>query len=106
MGLDPGIIAYIIAFGFVAAAIIWSLVFKLAQSLPGPKAMDKLHIVLAAMPVIAFVGPYWVARESIRRALTRQFSVPAAGLGIVISVIWSFCAGVFVIEFLHLIEVV
>ena len=106
MGLDLGIITIISAIGFVAAAIVAYMLVNLEQILDIGLPRNSAIQWIVALPLAAFVGPYWVARESLIGVNNQSFSLFVGGLGAIISVIWSFCAGVFVVEFLHLIQVV
>ncbi len=106
MGLDLGIIILISAIGFVAAAIIAYMLANLEQLLDVGLPQNSIIQWAIALPLAAFVGPYWVARESLIGVNDQRFPMIVGVLGAIISVIWSFCAGVFVVEFLHLVQVV
>ena len=106
MGLDLGIITLISAIGFVAAVIVGIILVNLEQILDYQLPRNILVQWFIALPLAAFVGPYWVAKESYSGVINQNFSLLVGGFGAIISVIWSFCAGVFVVEFLHLVQVV
>lgn len=106
MSLSFELVVYICAIGFVSAALIGSLLVILTQAvhLSFPKKTTSQWIV--ALPLIAFIGPYWVARETVIGINLKTISWFLASTGAVISLVWSFCAGIFVVQFLHLVNVV
>ncbi|MCF6320658.1 MAG: hypothetical protein L3J32_02675 [Rhizobiaceae bacterium] len=106
MELDLGLFTFVSAFGFVTAAIIGSFLVNLKQLSDFRFPENPLAQWFIALPVTAFAGPYWVARESMFGMVRGGISYLIGGFGILVSVIWSFCAGVFVVEFLVLLSII
>ena len=104
--LDIELIAFISAFGFVSAAILCTLLYDIEDigDIRIPENIPAL--LLVTLPVVAFTGPYWVAKASFLGFSHHRIAPLLCGLGFTISLVWSFCAGVFVVEFLHLLQVV
>ncbi len=106
MELDLGLITFVSAFGFVTAAIIGTFLVNLRQLSDFRFPENPVAQWFIALPITAFTGPYWVARESIFGIIRGGVSYMMGGFGILISIIWSFCAGVFVVEFLVLLNLI
>ncbi len=106
MAVDIYIFALVSAFGFACAAIIRSFFTEIKQlsDIRLPASILKIFVVM--LPLTAFSGPYWVMQEAYQATLEGRISLPVGALGALISLIWSFCAGVFVVEFLHLLQLV
>lgn len=106
MPLEFNVILFVSAFGFIGAAIIYTL-FVNADRV-GDIRLPESRIVLwlIVLPLTAFTGPYWVAIESQQGLAEGRFSFTLYVVGLIIAGVWSFCAGVFVVEFLHLLNLV
>ncbi len=100
------LVFYVCAIGFVSAALFGTVLVILAQVADLRFPQKTLSQWVVALPLIAFIGPYWVAREAVLGYNVNNFPWFIAVLGALISVIWSFCAGVFVVQFLNLINIV
>ncbi len=106
MELDLGLFTFVSAFGFVTAAIIGTFLVNLKQLSDFRFPENPVAQWFIALPITAFTGPYWVARESIGGIIKGGVSYLMGGFGILISIVWSFCAGVFVVEFLVLLNLI
>ena len=53
-----------------------------------------------------FAGPWLVLSQGLRYFANGRLPVPAFGLLAGLSVVWSFCSGVFVVELLLLLNVI
>lgn len=106
MLLNLNVILFVSAFGFISAAIIYTLFTNTERVTKIKLPKNQLALWFIVLPLTAFTGPYWVVIESQRGLSDGRFSIPLYSVGLIIAGIWSFCAGVFVVEFLHLLNLV
>ena len=106
MPLEFNVILFVSAFGFISAAIIYTLFVNADRVKDIKLPENRVALWLIALPLTAFTGPYWIAIESHQGLAERRFSFALYVFGLIIAGIWSFCAGVFVVEFLHLLNLV
>ena len=105
--LQSGIIAMVIASGFVTAAMLGSLVAAIDGDDRGIRITTETPAKAAATFVFCmFAGPYLVASKSLK--FWRDGYIPGSILAFCgfISVLWSFCSGILVLQLLSLSGVV
>ena len=106
MGLNLNVILFVCAFGFTCAAIISMSVMNVERLTQFRLPNNSLWGWIVALPLMAFTGPYWIAVESCHSLTSRQSPWVLGIMGLLLAIFWSFCAGVFVVEFLHLLKIV
>jgi hypothetical protein len=104
MGFQTGLILYVLAAGFVAAGLLNAL----HQSIVGIDEdevgrflvlrFDSPASIAWSMLICVFAGPYLVLSNGYH--FWRMNVLPTSALLIcaILSMIWSFCSGVFIIE--------
>lgn len=98
---------FVIACGFVTAGLLNALHLAVQGNVEEPPANGMVlyfhspGTIFWSMFVCVFAGPYLVVSQSLR--FWKAGHVPFAVLAFcgLISLIWSFCSGVFVIEAAH-----
>ncbi|MCB1459488.1 MAG: hypothetical protein KDJ48_09550 [Nitratireductor sp.] len=104
---DWWLFGFVIAFGFTTAGLIAGI--HSAATASAPSFRLYLHSPLAvawSVAVCMFAGPWLVLSQGLRYFANGRLPVPAFGLLAGLSVVWSFCSGVFVVELLLLLNVI
>ncbi len=101
--LQSGIIAMVIASGFVTAAMLGSL----AAAVGGDDRSFRITLetpskTLATFVFCMFAGPYLIVGNALN--FWKQGYIPASILAFCgfISIVWSFCSGILVLQLLSL----
>ena len=99
-------IIFVMAFGFVASALtnracaLWSGHGSFRVSFASTTS------ILTSFVLCMFAGPYLALENGFRHWLSGKISINWLMFAIFIGSIWSFCAGIFVIQFLAVLGVV
>lgn len=106
MALNFELFLIVAGIGFVAAAMMVAVLVNIDPLRDIDMSQMSTTQFAMAIPLAAFGGPYWVARESFSSLNRGTISPVICGAGLAVSLVWSFCAGVFVVEFLHWLQLV
>ena len=98
---DFGVFAYCAAMGFVTAATLATF-YQWVTSEAAELFSSRATMSGLAFTVVftMFCGPFIVARKVFAGLRSRELSVLPAVIGIVISGMWSVCAGIFYVSLL------
>jgi hypothetical protein len=104
MGTQLGIVAFVLAFGFVTAGLLNALHCSF-QKFDEEEERDLLVLhfdspanIAWAVVMCVFAGPYLVAKNGLHFWKIDVLPLSALMLCGFISLIWSFCSGVFIVE--------
>ena len=104
---DWWLLGFVIACGFTASGLLAGI--HRAATASAPSFRLYLHSPLAiawSLAICMFGGPYLVISQGWHFFANGNLRASALGLLAGLSVIWSFCSGVFVVELLMLLNVI
>ena len=98
---ELGLFAFCAAMGFVAAGTISSF-YRWVTSEPADFSVERKGIpgVILSIVISMFAGPFIVVEKVIAGVRAHQIRALPAALAVVLSGMWSVCAGVFYISLL------
>ncbi|MGB7286682.1 MAG: hypothetical protein WBC71_07115 [Salaquimonas sp.] len=98
------LIFFVMASGFVAAGLLNAVHITLQNAIDEPPA-NGMALYFHSPPAIAwsmfvctFAGPYLVLSQSLHFWKQGHLPFPVLALCMFLSLIWSFCSGVFIVE--------
>lgn len=94
------IVFFAVASGFTAAGILGSLHAVITGSPAGFRLRANPVYALLSFFVVMFAGPYIFARNVLVYRRSRRLPMSLAVFATGICLVWSFCAGVFVVQIL------
>ncbi|MYZ47832.1 DUF6949 family protein [Propylenella binzhouense] len=98
---DLQVFVFCMAMGFALAGAVSSF-YQLVTSEPANFRIGANSVFgnLTAVVISIFGGPFIVARLVLRGLRTREMSVAPVLVGLVVSAMWSTCAGIFFLSVL------
>ena len=101
------LVLFVIACGFVSAGLLNAIHLMIQgpqEELP-PNGMvlyfDTPGAIAWSMFICMFAGPYLVISHGLKLWTAGHLPSPVVGFCCLISLVWSFCSGVFIVEVIH-----
>ncbi len=105
--MDLAMLGFIIAFGFVTSALLSTaeLAFR-GQRTGFAVSFSNLGPFMAGFVFCMFAGPYVVLERSLTFWRLGGITIDILALCFTISLLWSFCSGIFITQLLMILGVV
>ena len=95
---EATIVGFLVAFGFVVAAII----FTIRQWISGLHGDESgkfwLQVTVWNVVYCMFAGPYMLVSRLLKVHRSREIGITLVASGLLLAVLWSFCSGILVVQ--------
>ena len=99
--MNLALMAFIVGFGFVTAALLHSMELALRGERAGfSVSFQNAGRFLAGFVYCMFVGPYIVFERGLAFWRVGGISAEVFALSFMVTLLWSFCSGIFVTQLL------
>lgn len=93
-------VLFVTGFGFVASAVTSLLCGLLSGGGSFRLSFQTTGAVLTSFFICMFAGPYLAVENGVRHWISGSISAGLFLMAVLVAAIWSFCAGIFVIQVL------